>query len=154
MKTLHILGVVAACGLMAPLAPAQNPPALYGVAHIKNETTANATIYYKWGKSGKWKVHVIKPGKTSYFSWAYDGNSQSSPDLHVRLDVDFKGGGVKYVEYVLSRGASPDNDSAQYGHHFSIRPVAEGSDIRFIDKVTKSATVKVTDKNSSKPDVK
>jgi hypothetical protein len=133
---------------------AQGPPALYGVAHIGNNTDVKATIFFKWGTNWAWGRRVIEPGKKWNFPWTYDGGNKMSPDLYVRLDVDFKGGGTKYVEYKLSRGGSPDSDSAKYGHHFSIKPVDKGSDIRYVEKVTSEASAIVTDANATKPDVK
>jgi hypothetical protein len=125
------------------------PPATHALIHIKNESRARATLYYKWG-NGRWKVRVIEMGRAAYFNWRYDGNSRSSPNFIVRLDVDTQG--VKFVEHVLSRGASPDDNSPRYGHHYVIRQVP-GTDTRYIDAVTIGAVVKITDKNTSRPNV-
>jgi hypothetical protein len=145
--------ILTAAVMMAALmfrAAAAQPPATHALIHIKNESSARATLYYRWG-TGQWKVYVIERGRGAYFNWRYDGNSQSSPDFVVRLDVDTQG--VKFVEHVLSRGASPDDNSPRYGHHYVIRQL-QGTDTRYIDAVTNRAVVKVTDKNSSRPGVR
>jgi hypothetical protein len=129
---------------------AQEPPALYGLSHIRNESAAKATIYYKWGNS-PWKKVVIEQGKSMAFAYPYDGVSKISPDLYIRIDVDTDG--VKYVEHVISRGQSPDDNSAKYGHTFAVKQL-KGTDTRYITAVTSGAKVKVTDANSTRPEVK
>ena len=124
-------------------------PLIYALTHIANNSDANATVYFKWG-NGPWKWRVIERGQEAWFSYPYSGQSQSSPDLFVRIDVDTNG--VKFVEHVLSRGASPDDHSPRFGHHFTIKQLP-GTDTRYIEAVTSNATVRVTDKNSSKPNV-
>ena len=151
MSAVRALVAVAAVGL-GGAAAAQQPPALYGVAHIANDSTARCTVYYKWGKDGAWKKGVIETGKKHYFSWAYDGANKSSPDLYVRIDVETDGD-TKWVEHTLSRGQSPDKDSAKYGHHYSVRQL-KGTDTRYIEAVTKGAKVTVTDARSTAPAVK
>ena len=128
------------------------PPALFGVSHIKNESTATATLYYKWGKNSQtWKKYVLERGKAVYFPWKYDGPSNVSPDLVIRMDVDTDG--VRFVEHILTRGASPDDNSPNYGHHFVVKQVS-GTDTRYIDAVKPAgAKVTITDKNSSRRQV-
>lgn len=150
MFAVRILVAVFACGLVAGLASAQ-PPSLYGVAHVGNESNAGCTVYYKWGKDGAWQKHVVEVGKKAYFAWPYDGNSKASPDLYVRIDVDTDG--VKFVEHILSRGQSPDADSAKHGHHFAVKQL-KGTDTRYIQAVTPGAKAAVTDAKSTKPVVK
>ena len=130
---------------------AAQPPTTHGVAFLNNESSARCTVYYKWGQNGVWKKHVIEKGKGAYFSWAYDGQRKSSPELYVRIDIDTNG--VKFVEHTLSRGQSPDADSPKYGHHFTVKQL-KGTDTRYIEKVTKDARVTVTDINSTRPAVK
>lgn len=125
------------------------PPSLYGVAHIKNESVAVATTYYKWG-NGPWKKVVIAKGQSMAFAYAYDGNSKVSPTLYVRIDTDTDG--VKYVEHTLTRGGSPDDNDGRYGHKFVIKQL-QGTDTRYIDNVTPGATVRVIDARSTKPNV-
>ena len=143
-----LIAFAAALALSAP-ASAQ-PPALYGVSWISNSSNAKCTVYYKWGKDGPWKKYVVEKGRTAYFSWAYDGNNKVSPDLYVRIDVDTDG--VKFVEHILTRGQSPDNDSSKYGHHFMVKQI-QGTDTRYLEAVTKGARVTVTDTRSTRPAV-
>jgi hypothetical protein len=149
--TTRILGTVALCLCMSQLAVAKDPPALYGLTHIRNDSTAKATTFYKWG-NGPWKKVVIEQGKMMAFAWAYDGTSKHSPDLFIRIDVDTESG-ARYVEHIVSRAQSPDDNSAKYGHQFAIKQV-QGTNNRYIDAVTAGAKVKVTDANSSRPEVK
>jgi hypothetical protein len=146
--TTRILGTVAACVLLTQLAVARDPPMLYGVSHIRNDSATQATTYFKWG-NGPWKKIVIERGKSISFSYQYDGNSKSSPDLYIRIDVTTSAG-VHYVEHIVSRGQSPDDNTPRYGHTFAIRQVKD-TDTRYIDAVTTGATVKVIDKRTSKP---
>jgi opacity protein-like surface antigen len=125
------------------------PPSTHALLHLSNKSNAIATVYYKWG-NGKWKRAVIGIGQSYYFNYKYDGQSRHSPDFFVRLDVDTNG--VRFVEHVLSRGQSPDDNSIQYGHHFVIKQLT-GTDTRYIQAVTTGARVRVTDINSSRPDV-
>jgi hypothetical protein len=125
------------------------PPLTHALVHLSNRSNARATVYFKWG-NGNWKRRVIEIGETHYFNYRYDGQSRRSPDLFIRIDVDTNG--VKFVEHVLSRGASPDDNSPRYGHHFTIKQLT-GTDTRYIDAVTRGATVRVTDNNSSRPNV-
>lgn len=134
--------------MMSGLLSAQ-PPATHALIHIKNESNAIATLYFKWG-NGEWKRRVIEKERSAYFNWRYDGASQKSPDFIVRLDTDTQG--VRYVEHELSRGASPDDNSPKYGHHFVIKQLP-GTDTRYIDNVSNKAVVKVTDKNARRPNV-
>lgn len=141
-----------ACAVCVSPAQAQkkDPPALYGLSHIRNDSTAKATIYYRWG-SAAWKQIVIEQGKTMSFPFAYDGTSKTSPDLIIRFDADTDG--VKIVEYKLSRGQSPDDNSLQFGHIFAIRQV-KGTDTRFIEATSKNnAVATLLDANSTKPTV-
>lgn len=123
------------------------PPATHALIHIANTSNARATVYYRWG-DGSWRILVIEKGRRAYFNYPYVGNSQSSPNFYVRLDIDTNG--VKIVEHMLTRGASPDDNSSRYGHHYVIKQL-EGTDTRYIQAVTGGARVTVTDKNSSKP---
>lgn len=149
--TIRTLGTVALCLCMSQFAVAQEPPALYGLTHIKNDSTAKATTYYKWG-NGAWKKVVIEKGQMMAFAWAYDGTSKRSPDLHIRIDVDTDNG-ARYVEHIVSRSQSPDDNSAKYGHQFAIKQT-QGTNNRYIEAITAGANVRVTDANSSKPVVK
>lgn len=146
----NALVAVVALASLSGSAGAQ-PPNTHGVSFITNDSAAKCTVYYKWGQNGPWKKYVVEKGKTAYFSWAYDGTNKSSPDLFVRIDIDTDG--VKFVEHTLSRGQSPDADSPKFGHHFTVKQL-KGTDTRYIEAVTGGAKVKVTDLNSSKPDVK
>jgi hypothetical protein len=145
----NVLIAILALVVLSTPAPAQ-PPALYGVSWISNDSNAKCTVYYKWGKDGAWKKYVVEKGRTAYFSWAYDGGKKVSPDLYVRIDVDTNG--AKYVEHILTRGQSPDNDSSKYGHHFSVKQL-KGTDTRYIEAVTRGAKVTVTDTRSTRPNV-
>lgn len=143
-----LLGVVLSISFMTALpASARQPPLTHALIHLKNTSNARATVYFKWGND-PWKRRVIPIGGSHYFNYRYDGRSQRSPDFFVRLDVDTDG--VKFVEYVLSRGASPDDNSPRYGHHFNIKQLT-GTDTRYIEAVTSNATARVTDKTSSRP---
>jgi hypothetical protein len=150
MVGIRSLAAVAVCAALTGRASAQ-PPNLYGVAHIGNESAAKATVYFKWGTNGTWKKHVIEKGKKVAFAWKYDGTSKSSPTLYVRIDVDTDG--VRFVEHTLSRGQSPDNNAGKYGHHFAVKQLA-GTDTRYIEAVTPRAEVKVTDAKTTAPKVK
>ena len=135
---------------VASFAPVSaQPPSTHALVHLNNRSTARATVYFKWG-NGRWRRTVIERGASHYFNYRYDGQSRRSPDFFVRIDVDTSG--VKFVEHVLSRGASPDDNSPRYGHHFTIKQLT-GTDTRYIEAVTRNATVRVTDVNSSRPDV-
>ena len=125
------------------------PPLTHALVHLTNRSNARATVYFKWG-NGRWRRAIIGIGESHYFNYPYDGRSQHSPDFFVRIDTDTNG--VKFVEHVLSRGASPDDSSSRYGHHFTIRQLGQ-TDTRYIEAVTRGATVRVTDKNSSRPDM-
>lgn len=125
-------------------------PLTHALIHIANNSNAKATVYFKWG-NGPWKRRVIERGRMAYFNYRYDGLSQKSPDFFVRIDVDTNDG-AKYVEHILSRGASPDESSPRYGHHFTIKQLP-GTNTRYIQAVTTGATVTITDKNSSSPNV-
>lgn len=147
-RPLLLVGVLMS-GLFFDSVHAQ-PPALFGVSHIKNESTATATLYYKWGKgSQNWKKYVLERGKAVYIHWKYDGPSNVSPDLVVRMDVDTDG--VRFVEHILSRGASPDENSPNYGHHFVVKQIA-GTDTRYIDAV-KPNGAKVSITGRTQPDL-
>lgn len=126
---------------------AQQPPTTHALTHIVNKSNAKVTVYYKWGDR-PWREFVIEKGKRGYLNYAYDGQSQTSPNLYIRIDTDTDGS--KFVEYVLSRGASPDDNSSKFGHHFVLRQL-EGTDTRYLEAVTQGATVRVIDKNSSRP---
>ena len=144
--------ILAAVFLMsvASFASVSAQPATHALVHLSNRSNARATVYFKWG-NGRWRRTVIEIGASHYFNHRYDGVSRRSPDFFVRIDVDTNG--VKFVEHVLSRGASPDDNSRRYGHHFTIRQLT-GTDTRYIEAVTpRTATVRVTDVNSSRPDV-
>jgi hypothetical protein len=147
---IRILVTLACCAVVTQLAVAQDVPALYGLSHIRNDSTAKTTTYYKWG-NGPWKKVVIEQGKSMAFAYPYDGAAKSSPDLYVRIDVDTDG--VKFVEHIVSRGHSPDDNSAKYGHHFTIKQL-KGTDTRYIDAVTTGGEVKVTDATSTRPNIK
>jgi hypothetical protein len=125
------------------------PPNTHALIHIRNESSARATVYYRWGDR-PWQKYVIEQQRGAYFNWRYDGNSQSSPSFIVRLDVDTQGRAC--VEHVLSRGASPDDNSMNYGHHYVIKQL-QGTDTRYIQPVSQKAAAKVTDKNCSFPAV-
>ena len=128
---------------------ARQAPLTHALIHIANNSDAPATVYFKWG-NGPWKRRVIERGRAAYFNHRYDGRSQRSPNFFVRIDVDTNG--VKFVEHILSRGASPDDNSTSYGHHYSIKQLP-GTDTRYIAAVTRGASVQITDKNSSRPNV-
>lgn len=53
MKTTDFLTVIVALMLMPKYSFAQ-PPALFALTHIHNESAAKATIYYRWGNNGAW----------------------------------------------------------------------------------------------------
>ena len=137
--------------LVVPFASASGwqAPSTHALVHITNRSNARATVYFKWG-NGRWRKAIIEIGESHYFNYRYDGQSRRSPDLFVRLDVDTNG--VKFVEHVLSRGASPDDNSTQYGHHFTIKQLT-GTDTRYIEAASRGANVRVTDSNSSRPPV-
>jgi hypothetical protein len=126
---------------------AGQPPMTHALIHIKNDSIARATLNYKWGKSGRWRRYIIERNRAAYFNWRYNGPSRSSPDFIVRLDSDTKRGS-RCVEQILSRGASPDNNSSKYGHHYVIRQLP-GTETRYIDAVTNGAVITVTDRNCS-----
>src|SRR5262245_25571400 len=117
MKLVYssFLAAVVSMSVMMSGAVSAQPPATHALIHIKNESNAIATLYFKWGNS-QWKKHVIERDRSAFFNWRYDGTAQKSPDFVVRLDVDTHG--VKFMEHVLSRGASPDDNSPKYGHHY------------------------------------
>lgn len=154
MKKNCVRYLILAAVLLMSVAPfasvsGSQPPLTHALVHLTNRSNVRATVYFKWG-NGRWKKAVIGIGESHYFNYRYDGQSQRSPDFFVRIDVDTNG--VKYVEHVLSRGASPDDNSSRYGHHFTIKQLT-GTDTRYIQAVTRGATVRVTDRNSSRPDV-
>lgn len=150
MKKIHYLGLLVVLAFMPQTSFAQ-PPSLFALTHISNESAARATIYYRWGTTGAWRKFVIEKGQRGYLNYAYDNASKTSPDLYIRLDVDTDG--VKFVEHVLSRGQSPDDNSINYGHHFRIKQL-QGTDTRFIEVIKPSdARVRITDARSSKPNV-
>lgn len=134
------------CALTVSTAESQLPNT-HALIHIRNESDARATVYYRWGDRS-WQKYVIEQQRGAYFNWPYNGTSQSSPSFIVRLDVDTRG--RHCMEHVLSRGASPDDNSMKYGHHYVIKQI-QGTDTRYIQAVTQRATVKVTDKNCSFP---
>lgn len=151
MNRIHY-SILAAVLLMsvAPFASVSaQPPSTHALIHITNKSDARATIYFKWG-NGRWRKAVIEMGQSHYFNHRYDGQSRTSPNFYVRIDVDTNG--VKFVEHILSRGASPDDSSPRYGHHYTIKQLA-GTDTRYIEAASRGATVRVTDLNSSRPDV-
>jgi len=153
MKMNHVRYSILAAVLLMSFASfasvSAQPPKTHALIHITNRSNARATVYFKWG-NGSWRRAVIEIGQSHYFSRRYDGQSKSSPDFYVRLDVDTQG--VRFMEHILSRGQSPDESSDRYGHHFTIRQLA-GTDTRYIQAVESTAWVKVTDTNSSKPNV-
>jgi hypothetical protein len=153
MKMHRVRYVLLAAVLLMSVAPlasvSAQAPSTHALLHIANRSNAIATVYYKWG-SGRWKRAVIGIGQSYYFNYRYDGQSRHSPDFYVRLDVDTNG--VRFVEHVLSRGQSPDEDSPRYGHHFVIKQLT-GTDTRYIQAETPGARVRVTDTNSSRPEV-
>ena len=124
-------------------------PSTHALIHLTNNSSARATVYFKWG-NGAWRRTIIEIGGSHYFNYRYDGQSKRSPNFYVRIDVDTNG--VKIVEHLLSRGQSPDDSSSAYGHHFTIKQL-NGTDTRYIQAVTRGATVTVTDNNSSRPSV-
>jgi hypothetical protein len=149
LRSMLVLTVVS-LGMFAASKVEAGPPLTHALIHIENTSTAKATVYYKWG-SGAWKKTVIEKGTKHYFNYRYDGTSQKSPDFHVIIDVDTDG--VKYVEHILTRGASPDDNSNRYGHHYAIKQIV-GTDTRYIDAVSNNkATVRVVDKNAKAPKV-
>jgi len=125
-------------------------PLTHALVHLTNNSSARATVYFRWGNS-RWQKRVLARGESHYFNYPYKGTLQSSPDFFVRIDVDTTEK-VRIVEHVLSRGASPDNKSPKFGHHFTIKPLA-GTDTRYIEAAQPGATVTVTERNSSVPDV-
>lgn len=149
LRAMLLLTVVS-LGLHTPNIALADPPLTHALIHIENKSSAPATLYYKWG-NGAWKKTIVEKETKHYFNYPYDGTSQKSPDFHVILDVDTDKG-TKFVEHVLSRGASPDDNSPKYGHHYVIKQLA-GTDTRFLEAVTNKATVKVTDKNAKAPTV-
>jgi hypothetical protein len=122
------------CSLTVSTAESQ-PPNTHALIHIRNESNARATLYYRWGDRA-WRKCVIEQQKGAYFNWPYDGKSQSSPSFIGRLDVDTQG--VRCMEHVLSRGASPDDNSMNYGHHYVIKQI-QGTDTRYIQAVSQKA---------------
>ncbi|MGZ8843980.1 MAG: hypothetical protein ACXW18_09985 [Pyrinomonadaceae bacterium] len=146
-----ILAVVLSMSFMTTRpASAGQPPMTHALIHLVNNSNAVATVYFKWG-NGPWKRTVIEKGGAHYFNHRYEGQSRSSPNFFVRIDTDTQQG-ARIVEHVLSRGASPDDNDSRYGHHFKITQVS-GTNTRYIQAVTPGATVRVTDNNSSTPNV-
>jgi hypothetical protein len=152
---LWSFAVAAAFCLMTPGPASAQPPMTHALIHIKNESNAPATIYYRWDKdgwnNGKWKRTVIERGRAAYFNWRYDGTDQRSPHFLVRFDVNTTGK-TQWMELELSRGAAPDNSDPKYGHHFVIKQY-QATETRYIDNVTPKAVVKVTDKKPTPPRV-
>lgn len=144
-----ILAAVLLMSLASLASVSAQPPTTHALLHLTNRSTARATVYFKWG-NGPWKKTIIEIGQSHYFNYRYNGQSKRSPDFYLRLDVDTQG--VRYVEHILSRGQSPDEDSSRYGHHFTIRQLT-GTDTRYIQAATNGARVRVTDTNSSRPNV-
>jgi hypothetical protein len=153
MKMNRVRYSILAAVLLMSVAPfasvSAQPPSTHALVHLINRSNARATVYFKWG-NGRWRRTVIEIGQSHYFNHRYDGQSKRSPDFFVRIDVDTSG--VRFVEHVLSRGQSPDDNSTRYGHHFTIKQLT-GTDTRYIEAVTRGATVRVTDINSSRPDL-
>jgi len=153
MKTNRVQYLILAAVLLMSLASfasvSAQPPTTHALVHLTNRSNARATVYFKWG-NGPWRRTIIEIGQSHYFNHRYDGQSKKSPDFFVRIDVDTDG--VKFVEHILSRGQSPDDSSPRYGHHFTIKQLA-GTDTRYIEAVTGGARVRVTDTNSSRPNV-
>lgn len=135
---------------ITPFQTAAQPPLTHALIHIRNESNAKATLYYRWGDR-PWKKYIIERERAAYFNWRYDGTDRRSPAFTVRIDVDADAG-AHCVEHVLSRGASPDPDSSRYGHHFVIKQL-QGTSTRYIDATTQGARVNVTDKSCSWPNV-
>lgn len=144
-----ILAAVLLMSLASFASVSAQPPTTHALIHITNRSNARATVYFKWG-NGRWKRAIIEMGQSHYFNYRYDGQSKRSPDFFARIDVDTNG--VRFVEHVLSRGQSPDENSPRYGHRFVIKQLA-GTDTRYIEAATNSARVTVTDTNSSRPEV-
>jgi hypothetical protein len=144
-----ILAAVLLMSLASFASVSAQPPTTHALVHLTNRSSARATVYFKWG-NGPWRRTIIEMGQSHYFNHRYDGESKRSPDFYVRLDVDTQG--VRYVEHILSRGQSPDENSPRYGHHFTIKQLA-GTDTRYIEAATNGAKVRVTDTNSSRPNV-
>lgn len=150
MKTIHFISLFVVLAFMPQNTFAQ-PPALFALTHISNESGAKATIYYRWGTTGPWGKFVIEKGKRGYLNYAYDNASKTSPELYIRMDVDTDG--VKIVEHVLSRGQSPDDNSINHGHHFRIKQL-QGTDTRYIEVIKPTtAKVRITDARSSIPNM-
>lgn len=148
MKAIHFLSIIVVLAFMPQKSFAQ-PPALFALTHIYNESGAKATIYFRWGNTGPWGKFVIEKGMRGFLNYAYDNAAKTSPDLYVRMDVDTNG--VKIVEHVLSRGQSPDDNSINHGHHFRIKQLT-GTDTRYIEVIKPTnAKVRMTDARSSVP---
>jgi hypothetical protein len=148
-RTVFMYAVLATIWALTVSTVESQPPNTHALIHIRNENNARATVYYRWGDQA-WRKYVIEQQRGAYFNWRYNGTSQSSPSFIVRLDVDTQGRAC--MEHVLSRGASPDDNSMNYGHHYLIKQL-QGTDTRYIQAVSQKATVKVTDKNCSFPAV-
>jgi|GEM_PF-5244819 hypothetical protein len=153
MKSNRVQYLILAAVLLMSLASfasvSAQPPRTHALVHLTNKSSARATVYFKWG-NGPWRKTIIEIGQRHWFNHRYEGQNKSSPNFYVRLDVDTQG--VRYVEHILSRGQSPDEDSPSYGHHFTIMQLA-GTDTRYIQPTTSGAKVTVTDTNSSRPNV-
>ena len=147
MKTLTcaLLLIAAACGL-ATTAHAEMP-FTHALVHLKNESAAKATIYYR--ACNDWQCHVIERGDKMWINIPYEGVSQVSPTLFIRMDVNTNRG-MHVVEYSLVKGASPDPTSTKYGTHYVIRQIP-GTATRFLAEDSPQAKVTVTDKNTVLP---
>jgi hypothetical protein len=148
LGTLSLCAAIAVFSLAPVAETLAGPPMTHALIHIRNDSKARATMHYKWG-NGRWQKFVILPGRAAYFNHRYDGTSQRSPTFYVRMDTD-SDKGVRIVEHTLTRGASPDDNSPRYGHHYVIKQLV-GTDTRYIDAITPSARVNVIDRNSSVP---
>jgi hypothetical protein len=146
MKTLtcFLLFTLTTLGMLKTSAAA--PPNTHAVVHIKNESTAQATIYYNFNKGYKWRKEVLQIGETLNLSYAYDGTAQKSPPCLIKLDVNTQGRHI--VEYSLVKGASADPNN--FGTRYTIKQI-RGTHTRFLEASSPKARVEVTDKNGFIP---
>lgn len=146
MKTLSRLLLLAVASVVLANSASAEPPKTHAVVHIKNESTAQATIYYNFNKGYKWRKEVLQIGETLNLSYAYDGTAQKSPPCLIKLDVNTQGRHI--VEYSLVKGASADPEN--FGTRYTIKQIP-GTHTRFLEASSSKARVTVTDKDGFIP---
>jgi len=125
------------------------PPNTHAVVHIKNQSTAYATIYHNFSDGFKWKKDVIQIGETLTLSYRYEKTSQKSPPCLIKIDINTNGRQI--VEYSLVKGASADDDN--FGTRYTLKQIA-GTNTRFLEASSPKARVTVLDKDSFIPTIK